>query len=79
MAKVGRRVQNLYSPCPMSLTSQAHVGAHAATLLPLFPQVAALMGRVVHVQLFYGVVKEAAEGFVVVTGADLGEKFTTKT
>lgn len=42
-------------------------------------RVAALMGRVVHVQLFYGVVKQAAEGFVVVTGADLGEKFTTKT
>lgn len=33
------------------------------------------MGRVVHVQLFYGVVKEAAEGFVVVTGADFSSRF----
>ena len=38
-------------------------------------RVAALMGRVVHVQLFYGVVKEAAEGFVVVTGADFSSRF----
>lgn len=37
-------------------------------------RVAALMGRVVHVQLFYGVVKEAAEGFVVVTGAEFVNK-----
>lgn len=33
-------------------------------------RVAALMGRVVHVQLFHGMVKETAEGFVVVTWAD---------
>lgn len=33
-------------------------------------RVAALMGRVVHVQLFHGMGKEAAEGFVVVTWAD---------
>lgn len=38
-------------------------------------RVAALMGRVVYVQLFYGVVKEAAEGFVVVTGADFSSRF----
>lgn len=38
-------------------------------------RVAALMGRVVHVQLFYGVVKEVAEGFVVVTGADFSSRF----
>lgn len=38
-------------------------------------RVAALMGRVVHVQLFHGVVKEAAEGFVVVTGADFSSRF----
>lgn len=38
-------------------------------------RVAALMGRVVHVQPFYGVVKEAAEGFVVVTGADFSSRF----
>lgn len=124
VAKVGRRVQILYSPRHMSLTSQAHVDAHAAALLLLSPnrlstsqlhfvdgflqicqgfmgvyafrhsrsgvaeyhldgrligscpvkhggqRVAALMGRVVHVQLFHGMVKEAAEGFVVVAGAD---------
>lgn len=34
----------------------------------------ALMGRVVHVQLFHGMVKEAAEGFVVVTGAEFVNK-----
>lgn len=33
------------------------------------------MGRVVHVQLFHGVVKEAAEGFVVVTEADFSSRF----
>lgn len=38
-------------------------------------RVAALMGRVVHVQLFHGMVKEAAEGFVVVTGADFSSRF----
>ena len=38
-------------------------------------RVAALMGRVVHGQLFYGVVKEAAEGFVVVTWADFSSRF----
>lgn len=38
-------------------------------------RVAALMGRVVHVQLFHGMVKQAAEGFVVVTGADFSSRF----
>lgn len=38
-------------------------------------RVAALMGRVVHVQLFHGMVKEASEGFVVVTWADFSARF----
>lgn len=35
LSKVGRRVQNLYSPCHMSLTSQAHVDSHSVCAIPL--------------------------------------------
>lgn len=35
VAKGGRRLQNLYSPCHMSLTSQAHVDSHSACAIPL--------------------------------------------
>nr|DAE71050.1 MAG TPA: SCA7, zinc-binding domain [Caudoviricetes sp.] len=38
MAKVGKKLQILYSPCHISLTCQAHTNAHAAAFLPLFPQ-----------------------------------------
>lgn len=35
MAKGGRRIQILYSPCHMSLTSQAHEDSHGLCVIPL--------------------------------------------
>ena len=35
VAKGGKRVQNLHSPCHMSLTSQAHVDSHSVCAIPL--------------------------------------------
>nr|DAM64793.1 MAG TPA: hypothetical protein [Caudoviricetes sp.] len=35
VAKGGKRVQILYSPCHMSLTSQAHEDSHGVCVIPL--------------------------------------------